>query len=429
MKNLFSKSGTFGNYIPGDDGSVSILLYGDIGEKAGVDPETIVAQLMQLSREYSSIDVRINSNGGDVFSGFAIYNALKSCKADITIYIDGLAASMAGAIALCGKPVYMSRNARLMLHGVSVGIYGNKQEMGNIIRQINALEDSLADMLSARMRIPKEEVKLRFFDGTDHWFSAEEALQEGLIDGISELWSELKGLEVNNKNPQEVYSMYYNHFVNMNNSTDFLGKVRSIPLFSSMNETEIVDYLTVFAQNSEINISPKAALQFACKRGYITEDECTSMHAILGNDARKTAQYIKSKRDIYDKEFHDRYVEYMDEQTDYPNNRLIPAFVYDKELENLAKHDFKAFKRLVEASPRGKSIEDYLGLPLSEHQKSRLKGAPRPTYYDDTVMDIRANRSLWGLEEYRKYAPEELRRDRKLYARLVEQEKEKNKNK
>ena len=427
MKNLFSKSGTFGNYIPGDDGSVSILLYGDIGEKAGVDSESIVSQLMQLSKEYSSIDVRINSNGGDVFSGFAIYNALKSCKANITIYVDGLAASMAGAIALCGKPVYMSRNARLMLHGVSVGIHGNKQELARIIDQIKGLEDSLADMLSARMQIPKEEVKLRFFDGTDHWFSAEEALREGLIDGISEPWSELKGLEVNNKNPQEIYSMYYNHFVNMNNPTDFLNKVKSIHLFSSMNETEIVDYLTVFAQNDEMCISSKAALQFACKRGYITEDECTSMYAILGNDTRKTAQYIKSKQDIYDKEFHNKYVEYMDEQTGYPNNRFIPAFVHDKEVENLAKHDFKAFKKMVERCPKWKSVEDYLGLPLSEGQKRRLKGAPRPTYHNDIDMNIRADRSLWGLEEYRKYAPEELRHNPKLYARLLEQEKNKNK--
>ena len=57
------------------------------------------------------VDVRINSNGGEVYSGIAIFNALKNSKADITIYVDGIAASMASVIALCGKPVQMSRYA------------------------------------------------------------------------------------------------------------------------------------------------------------------------------------------------------------------------------------------------------------------------------------------------------------------------------
>ena len=105
MKNLFNNSGNFGSYIVNKDRSVSILLYGDIGENVGVSSEMIVARLMELSKTYSHIDVRINSNGGDVFSGFAIYNALKSSSMDITIHVDGLAASIAGAIALCGKPV------------------------------------------------------------------------------------------------------------------------------------------------------------------------------------------------------------------------------------------------------------------------------------------------------------------------------------
>lgn len=410
MKNLFNNSGNFGSYIVNKDRSVSILLYGDIGENAGVSSEMIVARLMELSQTYPHIDVRINSNGGDVFSGFAIYNALKSSSTDITIHVDGLAASIAGAIALCGKPVYMSRNARLMLHGVSVGMYGNKQEFERVLVQIHSLEGSLANMLSSRLKMSEEEIKSRFFDGADHWFTAEEALQQGLIDGISEPWEELKGLEVNNKNPQEIYSMYYNHFVNMNNSTDFLNKVKSIPLFSSMNETEIVDYLTVFAQNGEVCISSKAALQFACKRGYITEDECTSMYAILGNDTRKTAQYIKSKRDIYDKEFHDKYVAFMSEQTAYPNGRFIPAFDHDKEIEELAKNDFKTFQKLVLNSHKGKFIQYFLNLDDSNN--------------DD---DIRKDRSRWGLNEYRRYAPEELLRDPFLYNRLKEQEKEKNK--
>lgn len=301
MKNLFNNSGNFGSYIVNKDQSVSILLYGDIGENVGVSSEMIVARLMELSKTYSHIDVRINSNGGDVFSGFAIYNALKSSSMDITIHVDGLAASIAGAIALCGKPVYMSRNARLMLHGVSVGMYGNKQEFERVLALIHSLEGSLANMLSHRLKMSEEEIKSRFFDGVDHWFTAEEALQQGLIDGIDEPLEELKGLEVNNKNPQEIYSIYYNHFVNMNTTPDFFNKVKEISFFSSMNEAEILDCLAVFAQQGITNVSARAALQFACKRGFITEDERDNMYSVLGGDPIKTAQYIRVKEDIYNK--------------------------------------------------------------------------------------------------------------------------------
>ena len=64
MKKLFNQNGVFGNYIPGENGTVSILLYGNVGEKEKSDPEEVVTKLMELSNRYKSIDVHINSNGG-----------------------------------------------------------------------------------------------------------------------------------------------------------------------------------------------------------------------------------------------------------------------------------------------------------------------------------------------------------------------------
>ena len=110
----------FFNVIPGD-GSAALLLYGDIGDGYKVESGRIVSELLALQAQYKKIDVRINSRGGDVVSGMAIYNALRQSKSDITIYIDGVAASIAAIIALCGKPLYMSPYAKLMLHSVSGG--------------------------------------------------------------------------------------------------------------------------------------------------------------------------------------------------------------------------------------------------------------------------------------------------------------------
>ena len=174
----------FFNIIPGED-TCCILLYGDIGDYDGnVRSGDIARELLEAEALTGKVDVRINSNGGEVYSGIAIFNALKNSKADITIYVDGIAASMASVIALCGKPVQMSRYARLMLHSVQGGCYGNKDEMKDCIREIEALEDTLCEMYATRMGKDKEEIRAMYFDGKDHWLRADEALALGLIDGI-----------------------------------------------------------------------------------------------------------------------------------------------------------------------------------------------------------------------------------------------------
>lgn len=174
----------FFNIQTGQNGESTIFLYGDIGDGYEVRSGRIAAELLEAEKTSDRINVRINSNGGDVYSGIAIFNALKNSKADIHIYVDGIAASMASVIALCGKPVEMSKYARLMLHSVSGGCYGNKKDMQKCIEEIESLEDTLSDICAGRLGMSKEEVKAGYFDNEDHWLTAEEALRLGFIDGI-----------------------------------------------------------------------------------------------------------------------------------------------------------------------------------------------------------------------------------------------------
>lgn len=174
----------FFNIIPGED-TCCILLYGDIGDSYGaVTSGQITKELMSAEAKYKNIDVRINSVGGEVYTGIAIFNAIRASKANITLYIDGVAASMASVIALCGKPVYMSRYSRLMLHSVSGGCYGNKKELKDVLAEMESLEDTLCQMYAERLGKDVEAVKATYFDGADHWLTAEDALGLGLIDGI-----------------------------------------------------------------------------------------------------------------------------------------------------------------------------------------------------------------------------------------------------
>ena len=145
------------NIIPGE-GSATLLLYGDIGDGYKVESGRIVSELIALQSQYGKIDVRINSRGGDVFSGMAIYNALRQSKSDITIYIDGVAASIAAIIALCGKPLYMSPYAKLMLHSVSGGTWGNASVLRQTADQMEQLQKDLANMIAGRCGMKAKDV-------------------------------------------------------------------------------------------------------------------------------------------------------------------------------------------------------------------------------------------------------------------------------
>ncbi|MFA6726603.1 MAG: head maturation protease, ClpP-related [Prevotella sp.] len=190
------------NMIPGND-SCCILLYGDIGDYDDVRSGDVARELLNAKDKH--IDVRINSNGGEVYCGIAIFNALRNSNADISIYVDGIAASMASVIALCGKHVEMSKYARLMLHSVSGGCYGNKKDLQKCIDEITGLESTICDMYSEKTGMSKEDIVNQFFDGEDHWLTAEEALALGFIDGIYDA----DPVPIDST-PEQIYSIFNN---------------------------------------------------------------------------------------------------------------------------------------------------------------------------------------------------------------------------
>jgi ATP-dependent Clp endopeptidase proteolytic subunit ClpP len=188
-----------------DNNGCCILIYGDIGEYDRVCSGEIARELIEAQKTGKHIDVRINSNGGEVYSGIAIFNALRNSTADIGIYVDGIAASMASVIALCGKHVEMSKYARLMLHSVSGGCYGNKKDMQKCIDEISGLEDTLCRMYGEKTGMTKEDVKAKYFDDEDHWLTADEALSLGFIDGIYDA-----DPVPEDSTPEQIYSIFNN---------------------------------------------------------------------------------------------------------------------------------------------------------------------------------------------------------------------------
>lgn len=239
--------GRFFNIQTDSEGVCTIFLYGDIGDYYDVQSGRIAREVMEAENTGRRVNVRINSNGGEVYCGIAIYNAIKNSKADMHIYVDGIAASMASVIALCGKPVEMSKYARLMLHSVSGGCYGNKKDMQKCIEEIESLEDSLGDIYAARLGMTKEEVKAAYFDGDDHWLTADEALRLGFIDGIYDA-----DPVPEDSTPEQIYTLFNNRLVEPQNKDKMnLEEIRKHPSFKDCkNEEDVIAKAQAYAQEA-----------------------------------------------------------------------------------------------------------------------------------------------------------------------------------
>jgi len=148
-----------------------------------VSPQTIKDQLKEMSNE-KEIIVNINSNGGDVFSGVAIYNMLRRQDAHITVNIDGLAASIASVIAMAGDTINMPNNAVLMIHNAWTQITGDSNEFK---KQADSLERINSVVFNSYLdKNPDiDHALLRQYMDAETWFTASEAKELGLIDNIT----------------------------------------------------------------------------------------------------------------------------------------------------------------------------------------------------------------------------------------------------
>lgn len=162
--------------------TTDILLYDEIGYW-GVTAKEFITALATITTP--NICVRINSPGGDVFDGLAIFNALANHKANVTCVVDGLAASAASFIALAGKTVSIHESAMIMIHRAWGFAIGNEADMTDMAKVLAKIDGQLAGIY-AKQTGKKADAMLALMagdsDGT--WFTAQEAADIGLVDEI-----------------------------------------------------------------------------------------------------------------------------------------------------------------------------------------------------------------------------------------------------
>ena len=161
------------------DESVEVSIYDEIGF-GGVTAKQFAADLKKLKGQH--IDLRINSVGGSVIEGAAIFNALKRHKGGLTVHIDGLAASMASVIAMAGEETRIAENALLMIHNPWSMTMGDADDLRKEADVLDKLKATLVNAYVRKTGQPRAAIEQMMDD--EKWMDAQEALELGFVDEI-----------------------------------------------------------------------------------------------------------------------------------------------------------------------------------------------------------------------------------------------------
>ena len=169
------------------DDTAEIFIYSEIGW-IGATAEEFVAELTEVTAE--NLNVRINSYGGSVFDGIAIYNALRSHPAHVTTQVDAIAASIASVIAQAGDHRVMMDSSEMMIHqatGIALG--ATAADMRELADILDTQTEKIADIYAQAKgdgRAKKRFLNLMSAGGSNMgtWLSPEEAVKEGLADEV-----------------------------------------------------------------------------------------------------------------------------------------------------------------------------------------------------------------------------------------------------
>lgn len=162
------------------DGVAEILIYDEIGA-FGITAKQFADDLKAVGKP-NTITLRINSPGGSVFDGIAIHNSLKRLSARKTVWIDGIAASIASVIAMAGDEIVMPENAMMMIHDPAGVVAGTAPEMRAMADALDRIKGGL--VTAYRDRTGKADDEVEQLMAAETWMTATEAVSAGFADRV-----------------------------------------------------------------------------------------------------------------------------------------------------------------------------------------------------------------------------------------------------
>lgn len=175
-----------------NDKKATLSIYGDITSypivNSDVSAFNLTKELDELDVDF--IDVYINSYGGEVAEGLAIYNALKRHKAKVTTYVDGFACSIASVIAMAGDERIMYPTSLLMIHNCWTMAVGNADELRKSADDLDKIMTASINAYMDNINISEDELKELLANET--FLNADDALEKGFITSIGEVVENIK---------------------------------------------------------------------------------------------------------------------------------------------------------------------------------------------------------------------------------------------
>lgn len=217
------------------NGSAEIQIYGYIGKWDEVDYPRFQKVFRDTLAKNKDVTIRVHSGGGSVYEGLAIYDLIRSSEANVTVIVEGMAASMASIIALAGDTVQMTENAFFMMHAVIGGVWGNKNDLTNYVEQLENCEKRLQAIYKERTTADEKTIKNWFDSGQDHWLDADTCLQLSVCDEVVKptKTKKLDNKNIINKTPEQAWENIAASFTGKTPKVKTMNKETMLAVFSA----------------------------------------------------------------------------------------------------------------------------------------------------------------------------------------------------
>ena len=225
---------------------VNIMIFGIIGVSnsywsEGTDNTaySFVTKFRALDKKYERINIYINSPGGFIEDGLAIFNTIRNAKAEVHTYNNGLTASMASVIMLAGKHRHFPTTSMFHLHSASMGIIGNAVELQEGAQQLNKFDDVLIKAIAEQSGLETSQIKADWFDGKDYYFTGEESKKYGFATEVTKETTDV---------PEDIKNLKYSKLLN------FYKETQKKPKNKKSFIQKIFNTKTITNQNPKKNI-------------------------------------------------------------------------------------------------------------------------------------------------------------------------------
>lgn len=237
-----------------------IVLYGTVGDMGGwgfeesFSARDVVAALAQLKGK--DVAVRLNSGGGIADEGVAIYNSLVNHTGDVTVYVDGTAASAASIIAMAGSKVIMRTGSVMMIHDPLMLAMGNAKDMEKAKAALDAIADSMADIYAAKTGRKPEDIRAEMRE--ELWLTPSEAKAKGFAD------DEEDGETVEaSAFDYRVYSKAPERVLALSDAKAWSNRLKARPTATTQETQQMADTVTKEAAAAQAEAESKKAAEAA----------------------------------------------------------------------------------------------------------------------------------------------------------------------